>query len=287
MVASNASEMTPKSHEMLELEGIGSVLRVTLNRPERRNALSSEMMGELLEVISAAERDRDVRVLVFRGAGTGFCSGYDVSPSPGGDGGGTDIGPIERTHAVERDNRLFDLLWASPVPTIAQIHGYCLAGGTDLALCCDLIVCAADARIGYPAVRSMGTPATHMWLYHLGPQWTKRLLLTGDSLAGTKAAELGLALDAVPPAELDAHVLALATRIARIERDLLSVNKRVVNRGLDLMGRTLLQETAATQDVLGRFAAGADTFSKTAIGKGLKAAIAERDGPFAEGDPIA
>jgi enoyl-CoA hydratase len=276
--------MKPRSYETLALEELGSVLRVTLNRPERRNALSAQLMAELLDLVATVERDAETNVVVLRGAGKGFCSGYDV----GGDGeeSAAPLSPIAKAQEVREDSRIFDRLWRLPVPTIAQVHGACLAAGTDLALSCDMVVCAEDARIGYPAVRSMGAPATHMWLYHLGPQWTKRLLLSGDSLTGAKAVEVGFALEAVPPGELDDHVLKLATRIATIPRDLLTVNKHVVNRGIDLMGRTLLQETAVTQDVLGRLAPGAEAFWETAARDGLKRAVAERDAPFADGDPI-
>ncbi len=278
--------MKPEGYENLILETFGSVLRVTLDRPERRNALSEDLMDELHDVISKVEVDAETSVLILRGAGKGFCSGYDIGPSVLSEGGEASVTPIEKTQAVRRDNRTFDLLWRLPVPTIAQIHGPCLAAGTDLALTCDLIVCADDARIGYPAVRSMGAPATHMWIYHLGPQWTKRLLLSGDSFTGAKAAEIGFALEAVAPEVLDEHVLELATRVSWIPRDLLSVNKEVVNRALDLMGRTLLQETAATLDVMARMAGGTEKFVETAVEEGFKQAIAERDAPFADGDPI-
>jgi len=274
-----------EGYENLRTETFGSVLRVTFDRPERRNALTVGLIAELLEVISAAEQDRGTSVVILRGAGKSFCSGYDVSPTSSNPDEAP-LSPIENVEAVRRDNALFDLLWRCPIPTIAQVHGHCLAAGTDLALSCDLVVCAADARIGYPAVRSMGSPATHMWLYHLGAQWAKRLLLTGDSITGTKAAELGLALEAVEPGMLDEHVLELATRMSWIPRDLLVANKSVVNRGLDLMGRTLLQNTAATQEVLARLVPGADTFWNTAKDKGVKQAIAERDARFTEGDPI-
>lgn len=277
--------MKPEGYENLILETFGSVLRVTLNRPERRNAISAELMGELLDLITVVEEDAETSVLVLRGAGKGFCSGYDVAESSD-DGGGPPASPIEKAQVVRGDSRIFDRLWRLPIPTIAQIHGACLAAGTDLALSCDLLVCADDARIGYPAVRSMGAPGTHMWLYHLGPQWTKRLLLSGDSVTGAKAAEIGFSLESVPLAQLDEHVLQLATRIASIPRDLLTVNKHVVNRGLDLMGRTLLQETAVIQDVLGRSAPGAEAFWATAARKGVRQAVAERDEPFAAGDPI-
>lgn len=275
--------MKPQGYENLTLETFGSVLRVTLNRPERRNALSAELMAELLDLIAAVERDPETNVVVLRGAGKGFCSGYDVAgsgeePPPSS--------PIAKAEVVRRDSRIFDRLWRLPVATIAQVHGACLAAGTDLALSCDMVVCAEDARVGYPAVRSMGAPATHMWLYHLGPQWTKRLLLSGDSVTGAKAAEIGFALEAVAADALDEHVLKLATRISSIPRDLLTVNKHVVTRGVDLMGRTLLQETAVMQDVMGRLAPGAEAFWETAEREGLKQAVAERDAPFADGDPI-
>lgn len=278
--------MNPKEYENLTLETFGSVLRVTLNRPGRRNALSEELMAELLDLVLTVERDTETNVMVLRGAGKAFCSGYDITPPSSDEGGGRWPSPIEKVQEVRSHNRIFDLLWRLPIATIAQVHGYCLAAGTDLALCCDLIVCADDARIGYPAVRSMGAPATHMWIYHLGPQWTKRLLLSGDSVTGAKAAEVGFALEAVAPEALDDHVLELATRISRVPRDLLSVNKHVANRGLDLMGRTHLQETAAMQDVVARQARGTEAFIETAMSKGFKQAIAERDAPFADGDPI-
>jgi enoyl-CoA hydratase len=278
--------MKPEGCENLVLETFGSVLRVTLDRPERRNALSEELMDELHDVISRVEVDAETSVLILKGAGKGFCSGYDIAP-PSPDGAAErPPSPIEKVQEVRRHNRTFDLLWRLPIPTIAQVHGHCLAAGTDLALTCDMIVCAKDARIGYPAVRSMGAPATHMWLYHLGPQWTKRLLLSGDSVTGEKATEIGFALEAVAPEVLDEHVLELATRVSWIPRDLLAVNKHVVNRGLELMGRTLLQETAAVQDVAARQARGVEKFVETALSEGFKQAVIERDAPFADGDPI-
>jgi enoyl-CoA hydratase len=277
--------MKSDAYSNLILETFDSVLRVTLNRPERRNALSAELIDELLTVISIAGQDADTRVLILRGNGPGFCSGYDVTPTRSS---ATErpASPVQRLQSARTENRLVELLWQCPIPTIAQVHGHCLAGGTDLALSCDFVLCAADARVGYPAVRSMGAPASHMWLYHLGPQWTKRLLLTGDSITGAKAAELGLALEAVEPAELDTHVLNLATRMSWIPRDLLVANKYVVNRGLELMGRTLLQDTAVTQEIFGRLSPGADQFWTTARSSGVTQAIAERDAPFTAGDPI-
>jgi enoyl-CoA hydratase len=271
-------------YENLIVERAGAVRRVTLNRPERRNALSQALLGELEDVVAASARDKTVSVIILRGAGTSFCSGYDIA---GRGVTGTDSNAIQDDIGrLTRTNKILQSLQACPIPVLAQVHGYCIAGGTDLALSCDIVIAADDARIGFPPVRSMGVPPTHMWLYHLGPQWTKRLLLTGDSLVGRRAAELGLVLEAVPADRLDDHVLALATRMAAVTRDLLIGNKYVVNKGLDLMGRATLQDIAATQDAVGHLAPGVAEFWAKAREQGLRAAFAERDTPFADGDPI-
>lgn len=275
-------EFSSYKHVLLELSG--SVLRVTLNRPERRNALSVELLDELERAIGAAGRNRGISAVLLSGAGPSFCAGYDLYPA---EAGAPTASAIERLQGVRNDTRVLDALWRCPVPTIAQVHGHCLAGGSDLALCCDLIICATDARFGYPAVRSMGTPAAHMWLYHLGPQWTKRLLFTGDSLTGATAADLGLALEAVPEEHLAAHARALADRIAAVPRDLLIASKTVVNQGVDLMGREALQAVAASQSVLGRHSPASEAFMDTVAARGIKVALQERDAPFADRDPIA
>jgi enoyl-CoA hydratase len=276
-------------YENLLLERSEAVLRVTLNRPDRRNAISLDLMAELHRLLEAVEQDAETRVLVLRGAGKSFCAGYDVSPSDEAAEALDDstFSPLEKLQSAGVDGDTFDRLWRLPIPTIVQIHGHCLAGGTDLALACDLIICAEDALIGYPAVRSMGVPSTHMWLYHLGPQWTKRLLFSGDSITGAKAAGLGFALEAVPAAALEERVARLAERISWVPRDLLALNKRVVNRGLDLMGRTLLQETATEADMLGRFVPDSKSFTEAIAARGLREAIGERDARFKPEDPLA
>ncbi len=171
-------------------------------------------------------------------------------------------------------------VWDCAIPVIAQVQGNCLAGGTDLALHCDLIVAADDARIGFPPVRSMGVPPTNMWLYQLGPQWTKRLLLTGDTVSGTEAHEIGLVVATAPPDLLDEVVLGLAQRMALIGRDLLVANKRVVNMGVELMGRSQLQRFAALNDAIGHRAPEAKAFSDRIGEIGLRQAVRERDAAF-------
>ena len=175
-------------------------------------------------------------------------------------------------------------VWDCRIPVIAQVHGNCLAGGTDLALHCDIVLAADDARIGFPPVRSMGVPPTNMWLYHLGPQWTKRLLFTGDTVSGAEAASIGLALEAVPADRLDDHALALAARIALVGRELLAANKRVINQGVELMGRSQLQRFAALNDAVAHRSPDARAFTARAGQVGLRQAVMERDAPFADQD---
>jgi enoyl-CoA hydratase len=269
-----------QQYETILTERIGLVERITLNRPEKRNALSPLLQEELIDAVHAAERDNEVRVIVIRGAGPSFCSGYDIKPSK------EDAAKI-RPQTLEQDVALtisygdrWANLWNCRIPVIAQVHGHCIAGGTDVALHCDLVVAAEDARIGFPPVRSQGAPPTHMWLYHAGPQWTKRLLLTGDTITGTQAAAIGLVLEAVPADELDDHVLALAEHIATIGHDLLVHNKRIVNLGVELMGRSTMQVLAGIHDALAHNAPEALEFSQSIREKGVRGAVDERDAPF-------
>jgi enoyl-CoA hydratase len=267
-------------YEYLVYEQIDRVARLTLNRPEKLNALSVALHTELLQAARQAEADPNIHALIIRGAGRAFCAGYDITPTP-------ERGAQQATRTIRSDiSRMeetvgrWHTLWNLHLPTIAQVHGYCVAGGTDLALHCDMIVVAEDARIGFPAVRAMGTPPTHMWLYSIGPQWAKRLLLTGDLIDGKTARDIGWALEAVPAAELDATVLRLATRMSHIGKDLLAANKQIVNKGLELMGRTLLQQIALEHDAIAHLAPEALEFNRIAQEKGLKAALEWRDGPF-------
>jgi enoyl-CoA hydratase len=276
--------MTTESPTII-VERIGAVARITLNRPQRHNPLSARCIREVVGAVTDAEADEDLRAVVIRGSGRAFSSGYGTTPE--------DVEPGERRGqpTIQEDiSAMVELgaawtrIWNCKIPVIAQVHGYCLAGGTDLALHCDVIVAAEDAQIGFPPVRSMGVPPTHMWLYHVGPQWTKRLLLTGDTLSGVEAAAIGLALVAVPEPDLDAYALGLATRMTHVGRDLLIANKRVVNQGVELMGRSQLQHLAALHDAAAHQAPEARAFSARAAESGLKAAVQERDAPFR--DPL-
>lgn len=269
------------SYTTLIVEEIGRVRRVTLNRPEHHNPLTPRSVREILAVVATAEADPGVSVIVIRSTGRSFSSGYGFVAED------TDPGDFVQHEAIESDvSEMLALaagwgrLWDCAIPVIAQVHGNCLAGGTDLALHCDLVVAADDARIGFPPVRSMGVPPTNMWLYNVGPQWTKRLVFTGDTVSGGEAEELGLVVATAPPEALDDVVLALAQRIARIDRDLLVANKRVVNMGVELMGRSQLQRFAALNDAIGHRAPGALAFSERIAEVGLRQAVRERDATF-------
>jgi len=168
-------------------------------------------------------------------------------------------------------------------PSVAQVHGYCLAGGTDIALLSDMVIAADDAVIGFPPARDLGALPNNMWLYNVGPQWAKRLTLTGDTITGSEAAKIGLVMKAVPADLLEAEVEGLVDRLAKIDPELLAANKRIVNLGLELMGARTLQRLAAENDARGHQARSARRFVETVREKGLKDAFLERDGAFGDG----
>jgi enoyl-CoA hydratase len=260
---------------ILEVEQIGAIRRLTLNRPEKRNALSSELLGMLYDAVDAAAADTATSVIVLRGAGKAFSAGFDMSgagappPTVPADDRSTYAGALEM-------NRI----WNCPIPIIAQVHGYCLATATDIAFSCDIVIAADTAMIGHPGVRTQGTPPTNMWLYHGGPQLAKWLLLTGAYISGADAAQRGLVLAAHPADELDAAVLTAAAELAKVSRDVAIANKAVLNFGIELMGRSQLQRFASSQDVIAH--AGPDNlaFRKRVGEVGLTRALAERDARF-------
>ncbi|MDH4147735.1 MAG: crotonase/enoyl-CoA hydratase family protein, partial [Acidimicrobiia bacterium] len=260
--------------EFITYEVRNGTAHITLNRPEKLNALSNALLQELHDALWEADDDVEVHCAVIKGAGRAFCAGYDLAAAPR---------PTERDGRTYRSNRRFDddawqlertqrlrmVLFDMHKPTIAQVHGYCLAGGTDIATLCDMLICAADARFAFPPARDLGALPTQMWLYHVGPQWAKRLLLTGDSITGAEAAQIGLALKAVPSEHLEAEVNQLADRLALIDYDLLAANKRIVNVGLELMGARTLQRLACENDARGHLTPSAGEFRRSVKEKGL------------------
>lgn len=275
------------SYETIRVENDQGIVRLVLNRPDRRNAISRQVQGEIVDAVERAARDPQAGVVVISGEGRSFCSGYDVSGSA--DDQVHAAAPLSlprRALETVEMSRAWSRLWDAPIATIAQVHGHCLAGGTDLALHCDLVIAAEDATIGFPALRMGGTPPTNMWLYHVGPQWAKRLLYTGDTFTGRMAEKIGFALEAIPADELPARVDALAHRIVAMGRDIVGINKYVLNRGIELMGRTALQHFAAPLDAIANQAPEMAAFTARVQEIGLVAAFKERDAPFAEGVPL-
>ena len=268
--------------ELITYEVRGSTAIVTLNRPERRNALSGKLLRELNAALLEADEYNQVHCVVLKGAGPHFCAGADLNEF------NTGRGPAYRGRQeidddiwrLEQGQRLRILLFDMHKPVIAQVHGTCIGIGTELAWFCDMIIVADDARIGFPPVRDLGTPPGSMWLYHCGPQWAKRLLLTGDSLSGKDCADIGLALKSYPIEELETEVMRLADRMGLVDPHLLSANKRMVNLGLELMGARTLQRIGAEIDARGHLAPKAMAFKATMREHGVKHAFQARDAAF-------
>jgi enoyl-CoA hydratase len=276
------------------------VARVTLNRPEKRNALTGAMVEELYGALLEADARTDVNVIILQGAGRDFCAGYDLAGAYAGRKAEGEKPTDEPQPASYRSTMatLDDDCWnlerllektsvisALHKPVIARLQGNCLAGGTDLALMCDIVLAAEDARIGFPATRANGSPPNHMWVYHVGPQWAKRLLMTGDVITGRDAARIGLVLDAVPAAELDATVDELARRVSFVDAELLSAHKRIVNLALELSGAQTLQRLASEMDARAHLSQGPrrSQFKADMNTHGLKQALKNRDEPFGDG----
>ena len=255
------------------------VRRITLNRPEKRNALFHPLRGEILEALREADQDDTVHVSIVRGAGKSFSAGYDLGGgneglempffTPGGDGQWP-------RHVTEGWMSIWDL--AKPV--IAQVHGYCLAGGSELASGCDLIYVAEDAQIGYPAVR-FGVPDMHFHPWTIGMRKAMEAMLTGDSMSGVEAVKLGWANEAFPVEELDERVVEVASRIAKLPPDIVQINKRVVHRQMEVMGMRTGIRVGTELCALGTHQRSMRAFV-TDMQNGLTDALTKRDAPFGD-----
>ncbi|HEY2048585.1 MAG TPA: enoyl-CoA hydratase-related protein [Caulobacteraceae bacterium] len=254
-----------------------TIRRLTLNRPAKRNALSNALRGEIFKALEEADRDPDVRVVILRGAGVCFSSGYDLAglgELPFHTAGGQ--GQWAR-HVVEGCFRIWDL--AKPV--IAQVHGWCLAGGSELAFACDLVYCAEDAQIGYPAVRTMSPPDNQFHAWILGMRAAMELMLTGDAISGIEAVRLGFANRAFPLEKLDSETLAMAERIAKVDPELAQLNKRLVHRQMEAMGLRAGLRAGTDLHALG-WHTGASRAYMTQMREGVKAALDARDSTFGD-----
>ena len=283
----------------------GRIARITLDRPERGNGITLEMPRELAACVERANLDPEVHVIALAGNGTGFCGGYDLVESAEGMGAdretdapeGSPIDPLvmARNHdpsgqwdpvtdfqMMWRNLRGFMSLFHSEKPTVCKVHGYCVAGGTDMALCSDLLVIEDRAKIGYPPARVWGVPTTALWAHRIGPARAKRLLLTGDSLTGLEAAAWGLATEAAPAAELDARFEDLLERIARVPINQLVMHKLLVNQALYAQGLHATQVLGTFFDGIARHTPEGFAFQQRAAEAGFRQAVRERDEPFGD-----
>jgi enoyl-CoA hydratase len=263
----------------LRYETGGRRATITLNRPERLNAIDAAMPGEISRAVELANEDPEVHVIVLQGAGRAFCSGYDLKRfAEGGVGTQPEVwDPIKDFRGMKRNTDAFTSLWRSLKPTICKVHGYAVAGGSDIALCCDLVVMAEDARIGYMPARVWGCPTTAMWVYRLGPEKAKRMLLTGDTIDGRQAADWGLVLEAVPADRLDARVDELADRIAGVPINQLVMQKLMINQAFDNMGLQGTQILATLFDGITRHSPEGRWFQQLAAERGFHEAVDWRD----------
>jgi enoyl-CoA hydratase len=252
---------------------------LTLDRPDRLNAITMEMARLLRELVERADADPAVHVIVLQGAGRSFCAGYDLKQyAEDGDLSQPPVwDPIQDYRMMKRNTDDFFTLWRSLKPTIAKVHGHAVAGGSDIALSCDLVVMAEDARIGYMPARVWGCPTTAMWVYRLGAERAKRMLLTGDTIDGATAAEWGLVVQAVPAADLDDAVEALADRMTGVPVNQLVMQKLMINQAYDNMGLQGTQILATLFDGITRHSPEGRWFQEFAAEHGFPAAVRWRD----------
>jgi enoyl-CoA hydratase/carnithine racemase len=274
----------PTDEPHLRYEAEAGVATFTLNRPERLNAVTPRMVEELGAALARAREDHAVRVIRLRGAGRAFCAGYDLGWAAPAMEAIDRAGPWDPIADYDLMSSFVDTymgLWRSPKPVVAQVQGVCIGGGSDLALCSDLIVCADSARIGYPPARIWGSPTTAMWFYRLGLERAKRLLLTGDALDGRTAAEWGFASGSYPAERLDEATLALCRRIALIPSNQLRMMKLLVNTAVEQMGLATTQVLGTLLDGSARHTPEGAAFSAAAAAD-LMGTLAARDEAFGD-----
>ena len=262
----------------------GAVATLTLDRPQRLNAIVPALIEDLEAALDRAEADDDVRAIRLRGAGRAFCAGYDIEWGAGAmeaAEGGRAWDPMADYRMMSRFVGAYMRLWRSPKPVVAQVHGHCVGGGTDFALCSDLIVCADDCRIGYPPARVWGSPTTSMWIYRVGLERAKRLLLTGDPLDGRTAVSWGLASESHPQVDLEQAGLALAHRVALLPANQLQMMKLLVNQAVEQMGLATTQLVGTLLDGAARHTPEGLEFTRAAMAD-VRTAVSERDAPFGD-----
>ncbi len=308
--------MTPSTLTAIDYSVGGRVARITLNRPARGNGISRRLVEELAHCVEEADLDPGVHVLLLAGNGKGFCGGYDLVESAehmadredvapqgpqapqGPPGSPLDPAVMAANHdpgriwdpmvdyaMLSRNVRGFMALFHCTKPVVCKVHGFCVAGGTDMALCSDLLIIAADAKIGYPPARVWGSPTSALWAHRVGPQRAKRLLFTGDSLNGAEAVEWGLAIEAPAPARLDERTEVLVQRIARMPLNQLQMMKLLVNQTVLAQGLQATQVLGTILDGISRHTREGYAFQQRAAEVGFRQAVRERDEPFGDAGP--
>jgi enoyl-CoA hydratase len=284
----------------------GRIARITLNRPARGNGITLDLPRELAASVERANLDPGVHVIALSGNGPGFCGGYDLVESAEGKkelrddparppGSPLDPMVVMRNHVpdtawdpmvdysmMSRNVRGFMSLFHGEKPVVCKVHGFCVAGGTDMALCSDLLVIADDAKIGYPPARVWGSPTTSLWFYRVGLEKAKRLLFTGDCLSGKEAVEWGLAIESAPPEKLDERFEILLGRIARMPINQLVMMKLLLNQSVMAQGLHTTQLLGTVFDGITRHTKEGYAFQQRAAEVGFKQAVRERDEPFGD-----
>ena len=284
--------------ENLTIDNVGTdgrVARITLNRPEKMNALSQELLFEFNEALHDLEADDDVRVIIVKGEGRTFSAGYDLAPSRGGadavvrrhksvDANGRRLVMGMRT-GMQQITDIHMYFWNMAKITIAQVHGYALAGGCELAMMADLVVAADDAQLGHPGLRGMGTSRTGViWPLVIGMRKAKELYYTGENVTGKEAEEIGMINYAWPLEELDARTISFADRIATLSADHLALLKTNMNRFYENMGIYSSVRSSTDMDAAGQFTQSSYEYQEQMAENGLKGALAWRDGPYRDTD---
>ncbi|HEX5058674.1 MAG TPA: crotonase/enoyl-CoA hydratase family protein [Kofleriaceae bacterium] len=292
--------------ETMTYEVTGKIARITLNRPKRGNGITLALPQELAACVERANLDPKVHVIALSGNGTGFCGGYDLVESAEGMAMGVEEAkrqkdtpldpaviatnhmptnvwdPVTDYQMMSRNVRGFMSLFYGDKPVVCKVHGFCVAGGTDMALCSDLLVIADDAKIGYPPARVWGSPTTSLWFYRLGLEKAKRLLFTGDCLSGKEAKEWGLAIESAPPDKLNERFEILLERIARMPINQLVMMKLLLNQTLLAQGLHTTQLVGTVFDGITRHTKEGYGFQQRAMEKGFREAVRERDEPFGD-----
>ena len=300
--------MSVETLKTMTYEVTDRVARITFNRPEKGNAIVADTPLELAALVERADLDPNVHVILVSGRGAGFCAGFDLSAYAEGLAAGEPDPTTGQRHGTVLDGHVqaqnhrpdrpwdpmldyqmmsrfvrgFASLMRADKPTVVKIHGYCVAGGTDIALHADLMVAAADAKIGYPPTRVWGIPAAGLWAHRIGDQRAKRLLFTGDCLTGAQAAEWGLAIDAPDPAELDDRTEQLVERIAAMPVNQLIMAKLAANTALYQQGVLTSSMVSTVFDGIARHTPEGHDFVAAAREHGFREAVRRRDEPFGD-----